>query len=119
MAGPPRVVETSATAEDVALLLADRHEASLVVGVGLGARLDQYLDGEGVVRASSFTTRLKLGDRLVDASAVRALYTGRPGTLQVFAVVVAGLVALLAAIAVTPVGQDWAHDVLDHLGGLT
>ena len=33
--------------------------------------------------------------------------------------VLAGLVALLAAIAVTPVGQDWAHGLLDYLQGLT
>jgi hypothetical protein len=39
--------------------------------------------------------------------------------MQVFAVVVAGLVALLAAIAVTPVGQDWAHSVVDYFQGLT
>ena len=50
--------------------------------------------------------------------AVRALYTGRPGALQVFLVLLAGLVALLAAIAVTPVGQDWAHDLVDYLQGL-
>ena len=30
----------------------------------------------------------------------------------------AGLVALLAAIAVTPVGQDWAHDVVDYFQAL-
>ena len=50
--------------------------------------------------------------------AVPALYTGRPGALQVVLVLLAGLVALLAAIAVTPVGQDWAHDVADHLQAL-
>ena len=118
VAGPPRLVDTSASAEDVGLLLADRYAAVLVVGVGLDSRLDHFLDGQQAGRASSFATRLKVGDRLVDAEAVRALYTGRPGTLQVFAVLFAGLVALLAAIAVTPVGQDWAHDVVDHLQGL-
>jgi uncharacterized membrane-anchored protein len=118
VAGPPMLVDTSATAEDVGLLLADRYAAALVVGVGLHARLDQFLDGQRAGRASSFATRLKVGDRLVDAQAVRALYTGRPGSLQVFLVLLAGLVALLAAIAVTPVGQDWAHDLADHLQGL-
>ncbi|MDX6372656.1 MAG: hypothetical protein QOD98_1644 [Nocardioidaceae bacterium] len=119
VAGSPRLVDTSATAEDVGLLLADRYAAALVVGVGLHARLDQFLDGQRAGRASSFATRLKVGDKLVDAEAVRALYTGRPSALQVFPVLVAGLVALLAAIAVTPVGQGWAHDVVDYLRGLT
>jgi len=118
MAGPPHLVDTAATAEDVALLLADRYDAALVVGVGLHTHLEDYLEGQQSGRASTFATRLKVGNRLVDASAVRALYTGRPGVLQVFAVILAGLVALLAAIAVTPVGQDWAHSVVDYLQGL-
>ncbi len=118
VAGPPWLVDTSATAEDIGLLLADRYAASLIVGVGLHARLDEFLDVQQAGRASSFATRLKVGDRLVDAAAVRALYTGRPGALQVVPVLIAGLVALLAAIAVTPVGQDWAHDVVDYFQAL-
>ena len=117
--GAPLLVDTSAAAEDVGLLLADRYAATLVVGVGLHSRLDEFLAAEHPGRASSFATRLKLGDRLVDAEAVRMLYTGRPGATQVFAVILAGLVALLAAIAVTPVGQGWAHSVVDYLQGLT
>jgi uncharacterized membrane-anchored protein len=119
ISGAPLMMDTTATAEDVALLLADRYDAVLVVGVGLHARLEDFLDGERGGRASSFATRLKLGDRLVDAEAVRTLYTGRRRTAQVFAVLLAGLVALVAAIAVTPVGQDWAHDIAAYLGGLT
>jgi uncharacterized membrane-anchored protein len=115
VAGAPHVVDTWAAAADVALLLADHSGATLVVGVGLPHRLDSFLDGQQSGRSSSFATRLKLGDRLVDATAVRALYTGRPAAAQVFAVILAGLVALVAAIAVTPAGQGWAHDVVDHL----
>jgi uncharacterized membrane-anchored protein len=113
--GAPWLVDTSASAEDVGLLLADRYAAALVVGVGLHTRLEQFLDGHEGGRASSLATRLKVGDRLVDAEAVRALYTGRPGSLRVLALVIAGLVALLAVIAVTPVGQGWAHDVVEHV----
>jgi uncharacterized membrane-anchored protein len=113
--GAPWLVDTSASAEDVGLLLADRYAAALVVGVGLHTRLEQFLDGHEGGRPSSLATRLKVGDRLVDAEAVRALYTGRPGSLQVLALVLAGLVALLAVVAVTPVGQGWAHDVVEHV----
>ena len=119
VSGAPHLVDTSATAEDVGLLLADRHDAALVIGVGLRVRLEEFLDGQQTGLASSFATRLKVGDRLVDADAVRTLYTGRPGAMQVFAVILAGLVALAAAIAVTPVGQGWAQDVADYLQGLT
>jgi uncharacterized membrane-anchored protein len=118
VSGPPWLVDTSATAEDIGLLLADRYAAALIVGVGLHARLDEFLDVQGAGRASSFATRLKVGDRLVGAEAVRGLYTGQPGALQVLPVLLAGLVALLAAIAVTPVGRDWAHDVVDYFQAL-
>ena len=115
----PHLVDTSASAEGVALLLADDNGAALVVGVGLHTRLEDFLDGQRDGGAGTFATRLKLGDRLVDAAAVRSLYTGRAGSGQVVLVALAGLVALLAAIAVTPTGQDWAQGIIDYLQGLT
>ena len=115
----PHVVESSAAAEDVALLLADRNDAALVVGVGLHTRLEEFLDQQQAGHASSFATRLKVGSRLVDATAVRLLYTSRARPMQVVLVLLAGLVALLAAIAVTPVGQEWASEISDYLQGLT
>lgn len=117
-ASPPLLVDTSANAEDVALLLADHHGSALVVGVGLQSRLEEFLEADHQVGASSFVTRLKLGERLVDAAAVRALYTGRAGAGQIALVVGSGLIALVAAIAVTPVGQDWAQGIVDYLQGL-
>ncbi|QIG43412.1 thiamine pyrophosphokinase [Nocardioides anomalus] len=115
----PLLVDSTASAEDVALLLAEHHGASVVVGVGLHARLEDYLDRPGEAPTSGFVTRLKLGERLVTPTAVRALYSGRPGSGQLAFVVVAGLLALLAAIAVTPVGRDWVQSVVDQLQGLT
>ncbi len=115
----PQLVDSSATAEDIALLLADKRDAALVVGVGLHTRLEDFLDRHQAGQASSFATRLKVGSRLVDAGAVRSLYTGRARSGQVVLVLLAGLTALLAAIAVTPVGQEWAADIADYLQGLT
>ena len=97
------------------LLLADRYAAALVVGVGLHATLEEFLDRQRAGPASSYLTRLKVGARLVDAKAVPTLYSGQRRGPNVVPVLVAGLVALLAAIAITPVGQDWAHDVVDYL----
>ncbi len=119
VASAPHLVDSSATAEDLALLLAYHHDAALIVGVGLGARLEDFLGGQSAARTSSFATRLKVGDRLVDAAAVRALYAGRPASGQVALVVLAGIVALIAAISVTPVGHDWAQNIVDYLQGLT
>lgn len=117
--GPPLLVDTSAGGEDVALLLAEHHGATLVVGVGLQVRLQTLLEGEQPVAASTFVTRLKLGERLVDAAAVRALHTGDAGRSQLLWVAAAGVVALLVALAGTPVGNGWAEGIVDYLQGLT
>ena len=115
----PLLVDSSAAAEDLALLLADRQGAEVVVGVGLRAGLEDLLDGQQSGRASTLATRIKLGSRLVDADAVRALYTGRSRAGLAVLVLLAVLMTLVAAVAVTPVGQDWADQVRHHLEGLT
>jgi uncharacterized membrane-anchored protein len=121
----PLPVETSATTEDTALLLADAGGASVIVGVGMHATLDEFLDRQRPGLASTYLTRLKVGDRLVDAGSVPVLYAGRVRPRHVFLVLLAGLAALAAAIAVTPVGQEWVDhlarllaDLTDHLQGL-
>ena len=104
--------ETTATAEDAALLLASAHDASLIVGVGMHATLDEFLDRRRTGLASTFLTRLKLGPDLVDAAAVPRLYDGAVRPRHLAGALVTGLVALAAAIGVTPVGQEWVDDLL-------
>lgn len=114
----PQRVETAATSEDVALLLADRHDAALIVGVGLHDSLDDVLDRQREGLGGSFLTRLVVGHRLVDAAAVPRLYSGRVRPRHLLLVVLAGLVALAAAVATTPVGQEWGRALLDALAAL-
>ena len=103
--------ETAATPEDAAVLLADAAEASIVIGVGLRATLEEFLDRQRPGLASTYLTRLKAGPRLVDARAVPHLYSGRVRPRHLYLVMLAGLVALAAAIAVTPVGGEWVDSV--------
>ncbi|PUA79223.1 putative cytokinetic ring protein SteA [Nocardioides currus] len=103
----PLRFETGATTEDAALILADAGHASLIVGVGMHATLDEFLDRRRTGLASTYLTRLKVGPRLVDAAAVPRLYDGQVRPRHLLAVMVAGLLALAAAIGVTPVGQEW------------
>ena len=110
----PLVFESAATPEDAALILADAAEAAVIIGVGMHATLDEFLDRQRSGLASTYLTRLKVGPRLVDAAAVPYLYSGRVRPWHLLLVMLAGLVALAAAISVTPVGQDW----LDSLQGL-
>ena len=98
----PTLVESSATPEDLALLLADRYDVVPLVGVGLNARLEDFLDRREAGLASTFATRLKVGSRLVDASAVPALHTSGASTGQVVALMLAGIAAVGVAVAATP-----------------
>ncbi len=103
----PKHVSAGATTEDVALLLADIRGASLVITVGTHATLNEFLDRQRSGLASTFLTRLRVGPKLVDAKGVPALYGGRVRSWQLALVLLAGLLALAAALATTPVGQDW------------
>lgn len=104
----------SGNPEDLALLLADVHGAGLVVTVGFQATLSEFLDrGRSGSNPSTFLTRLKLGSKVVDGRAVAVLHRSRVSLGTVMALVLAALVAVLVALAVSGVGGaylDWAVD---------
>ena len=107
---------TAGTAEDAAILLAHAHQAELVVMVGSHTSLVEFLDRGRSGMASSFLTRAAVGSTVVDAKAVARLYRNRVRGWLVFALVLLGLAAVVAAIATTPVGQDWWHDIQELVG---
>jgi uncharacterized membrane-anchored protein len=114
----PVLVATSVSAEDAALVVAEAADPSVLVGVGLRSTLEDLLDGGRDGAAGSVLVRLKVGPRLVDAAAVPELYSGRVRPWHLLLVMLAGLVALAAAVGVTPVGQEWADSFSDTLQGL-
>ncbi len=93
------------TSEDIAMLLADGKGATLIVAVGTHDTLIEYLDKGRSGMASTFLTRLRVGGKLVDAKGVSLLYRSRISTASLFVLVAAGMLALLAALAVTPGGR--------------
>lgn len=101
----------SGNAEDLALLLADAHGASLVVTVGFQATLREFLDhGRSGSNPSTFLTRLKLGTKLVDGKAVATLHRNRVSIGAVVLLVLAAVVVVAAALLVSDVGSvylDW------------
>jgi uncharacterized membrane-anchored protein len=121
----PVVLPATGTSEDVAMLLADGLGASLIVAVGTHATLVEFLDKGRKGMASTFLTRLRVGSKLVDAKGVSLLYRSRISAGSLTWLVVAGLVALLAALAATPGGRAimgvvavrW-DDLLAWLGGV-
>ena len=114
----PMRFETGATPEDAALMLASLAGASLVVGAGVHASLDDFLDRQRAGLASTYLTRLKVGPQLVDARAVPQLYSGRVRAWHVWLTLLIGLVAVGVAVASTPVGQVWWADLRPHLSAL-
>lgn len=104
-------VETTAATEDVALLLADASEASVIVGVGTHATLEDFLDRQRDGLASTYLTRLRVGRRLVDATAVPTLYSGRVRPRHLAVALLLCVLALGSALATTPVGQEWYADL--------
>lgn len=121
----PLRLETGTSPEDAALVMSDLAGASVIVVAGMDAGLEDLLDPHRPGLASTYLTRLRVGHRVVPASAVPALSAGQVRPRHLVAVLLAGLVALAAAISVTPVGQDWLaaatpalHDLPDQLRGL-
>ncbi|MBA3249028.1 MAG: hypothetical protein H0T66_01650 [Geodermatophilaceae bacterium] len=95
------------TSEDIAMLLADEKGATLIVAVGTHATLVEFLDKGRAGMASTFLTRLRLGGKLVDAKGVSRLYRPRVSNLALFLLVLAALVAIVAALAVSTAGQTY------------
>jgi len=102
---PHVIFPATGTSEDVAMLLADDKDAELIVAVGTHATLVEFLDKGRSGMASTFLTRLRVGAKLVDANGVSRLYQHRVSNVQVAALLVAGIGAVIAALAVTPAGQ--------------
>lgn len=106
---------TSGTSEDAALLLADAEEADLIVAVGSHADLTEFLDRGRAGMASSFLTRLKVGTKLVDAATVNRLYRNRISSAALLLLVIAALVAVAAALAVSDAGRTYLTALSDDV----
>ncbi|ANS77562.1 conserved membrane protein [Serinicoccus hydrothermalis] len=99
------VLPAPGTSEDIAMLIADELGAELIVAVGSHATLVEFLDKGRQGMASTFLTRLRVGSKLVDAKGVSLLYRSRVPAVSLVWLVLAGLLALLVALAVTPGGR--------------
>ncbi len=96
------VVPAPATSEDVALLLAYEKGAELIVAVGTHFNLIEFLERNRSGMSSTFLTRVKVGEILVDAKGVSRLFSRKVGIWPLLVVPVIGLFALVVAVAVSP-----------------
>jgi uncharacterized membrane-anchored protein len=98
------LVPAAGTSEDVAMLMAYEKGADLIVSVGAHFNLIEFLDRKRAGMSSTFLTRLRIGDKLVDAKGVSRLYNPGSGLgpvapfLAAFAVLLAILVIASPAL---------------------
>ena len=97
----------AATSEDIAMLLADEHGATMIVAVGTHDTLVEFLDKGRGGMASTFLTRLKIGGKLVDAKGVSRLYRQSISGSSLFLLLLAAMAAMAAAVAVSTVGRAY------------
>jgi uncharacterized membrane-anchored protein len=103
-----KVVPAPGTSQDVAMLIAAERGAQLIVSVGAQLNLIEFLDKSRRGMSSTFLTRLRLGDKIVDAKGVSRLYRPRPGTAPVALLAAAGLVTFILVVLITPGLQELA-----------
>jgi uncharacterized membrane-anchored protein len=99
---PHKVVPAPGTSQDLAMLIAAEKGARLIVSVGSQFNLMEFLDKSRRGMSSTFLTRLRIGEILVDAKGVSRLYQPRPGLLPVALIVAAGLLTFLLVVLTTP-----------------
>jgi uncharacterized membrane-anchored protein len=106
---PFALVPAPGMSQDVALLIAAEKGARLIVSVGSQFNLLEFLDRNREGMSSTFLTRLRIGEILVDAKGVSRLYRPRPGLTPLLVVIAAGLIAMIAVVALTPALRDVAE----------
>jgi len=117
---PFATVSAPGISEDIALLLAHERGAELIVAVGTHFNLVEFMERNREGMASTFVTRLKVGESLVDAKGVSRLVSPRIGVWPLVAFAVAGIAAVVVAVLVSPalrnVIQSLGRSIGDALG---
>ncbi len=94
------------TSQDVAMLLAYENGAELIVSVGAQFNLVEFLDKNRAGMSSTFLTRLRIGENLVDAKGVSRLYNpGVSGRLIWIFFAVAALLTLIVVLISDPLRE--------------
>ncbi len=99
---PFQTVSAPGISEDIALLLAHEKGAELIVAVGTHFNLVEFLERNRAGMSSTFVTRLKVGEILIDAKGVSRLVSRRIGVWPLVLFAVAAFLALAVAVLASP-----------------
>jgi uncharacterized membrane-anchored protein len=87
---------------DLALLLADHHGAALLVTAGHSANIETFFDrSRQQSNPSTFLTRLRVGEKVVDAKAVATLYHNRISGGAIALLILTMLISVIVALWVS------------------
>jgi uncharacterized membrane-anchored protein len=100
------VVPAVGTSEDVAMLLAHQKGAELIVSVGSHFNLTEFLDKNRAGMSSTFLTRLRIGETLVDAKGVSRLYNPGVRGWQMALFVLASLLLIVIVVISSPALEE-------------
>jgi uncharacterized membrane-anchored protein len=101
-----QVIPAAGTSEDVAMLMAYEKGATLIVSVGAHFNLVEFLDRKRGGMSSTFLTRLRIGERLVDAKGVSRLYNPSSALAPLAFFLVAFLVLVTILVITSPALND-------------
>ena len=94
------------TSQDAAMILAAEKGAGLIVSVGAHFNLLEFLDKARAGMSSTFLTRLRVGELLVDAKGVSRLYNPGVSARQMGLFLGAAFVLLVIVVLATPALND-------------
>ncbi|HEX3241361.1 MAG TPA: putative cytokinetic ring protein SteA [Solirubrobacterales bacterium] len=104
-----KVVPAAGTSEDVAMLMAYEKGADLIVSVGAHFNLIEFLDRKRGGMSSTFLTRLRIGEKLVDAKGVSRLYNPGTGFAPAALFLVSFAILLAIVVIASPALSDLAE----------
>ncbi len=103
------------SAVDLALLLADHHGASLLVTAGHTANIETFFDRTRTQsNPSTFLTRLRVGEKVVDAKAVATLYRNHISAGAIALLALTMLIAVIVALWVSRTDGVVLHWIVDY-----
>ncbi|CAM2736560.1 thiamine pyrophosphokinase [Mycobacterium intermedium] len=108
------------SATDLALLLADHHGAALLVTAGHTANIETFFDRTKTQsNPSTFLTRLRVGEKLVDAKAVATLYRNHISAGAIALLALTMLIAIIVVLWVSRTDSVVLHWIIDYWNRFT
>jgi uncharacterized membrane-anchored protein len=112
---PYRSVSMPGISEDLAFLIAYEKGAQLIVAVGTHFNLTEFLERDRAGMSSTFVTRLKVGEILIDAKGVSRLVAPRVGLWPLVLLALVGLLAMVVAVLASPALRSLIQDAVRTL----